>query len=150
VRVFASHATANLSRAMRSEPVRRGPASLRITYDMRNQPGISAAGVRWEPSREVESRPLRIGVWVWGDGSHHDLAGNYRDGSGAIKVVDFTTPPGTLLSTCNRRRGGIDWVGWKYLEVPIPRDAVLPIRWERIYLVETNDRCDNASSIYLD
>jgi hypothetical protein len=130
--------------------VRRGTASLRLTYDLRNQPGISAAGVRWEPAKEVESRPLRIGIWVWGDGSRHDLRGNYRDGTGAIKVVNFTATPGTLLSSCTRRRGGIDWIGWKYLEVPIPRDAILPIRWERIYLVETNDRCDNASSIYFD
>jgi hypothetical protein len=150
VKISASRASANVSRAVRPDPVRSGSASLRLTYDMRNQPGISAAGVRWEPSKEIESRPLRIGVWVWGDGSHHDLRGNYRDGSGAIKVVNFTQTPGPLLSTCDRRRGGIDWVGWKYLEVSIPRDVVVPIRWERIYVVESNDRCDDAASLFFD
>jgi hypothetical protein len=150
VRISVTRASANLSRAVRGDPVRRGTASLRLTYDLRNQPGISAAGVRWEPAKEVESRPLHIGIWVWGDGSRHDLRGNYRDGTGAIKVVSFTSTPGMLLSTCTRRHGGIDWIGWKYLHVPIPRDAILPIRWERIYLVEMNDRCDNASSIYFD
>jgi large repetitive protein len=64
--------------------------------------------------------------------------------------VNFTQTPGPLLSTCDRRRGGIDWVGWKYLEVPIPRDVLVPIRWERLYLVEGNDRCDNASAIFFD
>ncbi|HEY3055880.1 MAG TPA: hypothetical protein VGK31_08120, partial [Thermoanaerobaculia bacterium] len=150
VRISVTRASANLSRAVRGDPVRRGTASLRLTYDLRNQPGISAAGVRWEPAKEVESRPLHIGIWVWGDGSRHDLRGNYRDGTGAIKVVSFTSTPGMLLSTCTRRHGGIDWIGWKYLHVPIPRDAILPIHWERIYLVEMNDRCDNASSIYFD
>ncbi len=149
-KISASRAAANLSRAVRADPVRRGTSSLRLTYDMRNHPGISAAGVKWEPAKEIESRPLRIGVWVWGDGSRKDLRGNYRDGTGAVKVVNFTTTPGPLLSACTRRYGGIDWVGWKYIDVAIPRDAVLPLKWERIYLVESNDRCDSASSIFLD
>ena len=148
VKISVSRASANVSRAVRPDPVRTGSASLRLSYDLRNQPGISAAGVQWAPPKEIESRPLRIGVWVWGDGSHHDLRGNYRDGSGAIKVVNFTQTPGPLLSTCERRRGGIDWVGWKYLEVPVPHDVIVPIRWERIYLVEANERCDNASSLF--
>ena len=149
-KISASRSSAFLTRAARPDPVRHGSASLRLAYDMRNQTGISAAGVRWEPMKEVESRPLRVGVWVFGDGSRHDLRGNYRDGTGAIKVVNFTTTPGPMLSTCARRRGGIDWVGWKYIEVPIPHDAIVPLRWERIYLVELNDRCDNQSSILLD
>ncbi len=150
VTISASRASANASRSVRNDPVRSGTAALRLTYDLRNQTGISAAGIRWEPAKDIDSRPLRIGVWVYGDGSHHDLRGNYRDGTGALKIVNFTTTPGALLSTCDKRRGGIDWVGWKYIEVPIPRDAVVPLHWERIYLVESNDRCDNVSSIYFD
>ncbi|HEX9161156.1 MAG TPA: phosphodiester glycosidase family protein [Thermoanaerobaculia bacterium] len=150
LKISATRSAANFSRAMRPDPVRRGTSSLRLAYDLRNQRGISAAGIRWDPSREIDSRPRRIGIWVFGDGSHHDLRGNYRDGTGALKIVNFTTTPGSLLSTCNRRRGGIDWIGWKYIEVPIPRDAVVPLQWERIYLVETNDRCDNASTLYFD
>lgn len=150
VKISASRASADIRRAVRTDPVRSGTSSLRLAYDLRNQPGISAAGVKWEPPKEIESRPLRIGVWVWGDGSHHDLRGNYRDATGALKIVNFTTTPGPLLSTCEKRRGGIDWAGWKYIEVPIPADVAVPISWERIYLVESNDRCDNASSIFLD
>jgi len=150
LRVSATRASATLTRAMRPEPVRRGTASVRLAFHLRNQPGISAAGVRWEPLRNIDSRPLRIGVWVFGDGSRHDLRGNYRDGTGAVKVVNFTTSPGPLVSSCTRRRGGIDWIGWKYIDVPVPQDAVLPLKWERIYLVESNERCHNASAIYLD
>ncbi|HSP17751.1 MAG TPA: phosphodiester glycosidase family protein [Thermoanaerobaculia bacterium] len=149
-KISATHAAANLSRAVRGDPVRRGTSSLRLTYDMRNQTGISAAGVKWEPARPIESRPLRIGVWVWGDGSRHDLRGNYRDRTGALKIVNFTSTPGPLLTSCTRRHGGIDWIGWKYIDFLVPRDAVPPLKWERIYIVESNDRCDNASSIYLD
>lgn len=150
LKISATRASANLTRANRPEPVRRGTASLKLTYDLRNQAGISAAGVRWEPAKEIESRPLRIGVWVWGDGSRHDLRGNYRDGTGAVKVVNFTQPPGPFVSSCSRRHGGIDWTGWKYVDVPVPRDAIVPIRWERIYLVEQNERCHNASALYFD
>jgi hypothetical protein len=64
--------------------------------------------------------------------------------------VNFTQTPGPLVSSCSKRRGGIDWAGWKYLEIPVPADAVLPLKWERIYLVESNERCHNASAIYLD
>ncbi len=148
--ISASRASATISRAVRSEPVRSGGASLRLAYDMRNQHGISAAGVKWQPTKDVDSRPLRIGVWVWGDGSHHDLRGNYRDGTGALKVVNFTATPGPLLSSCDRRRGGIDWTGWKYVDVPIPANVVVPIRWERIYVVENNSRCENASTLFFD
>ena len=150
LKISASRASANISRAVRPDPVRRGSSSLRLTSAMRNQPGISAAGVRWEPAKEIDSRPLRIGLWVLGDGSRHDLRGNYRDGTGAIKVVNFTTTPGPLLSDCNKRRGGIDWIGWKYVEVPIPHDVAVPLKWERIYIVENNDRCDDASSLFFD
>ena len=148
--ISATHSAANLSRAVRADPVRRGTASLRLWYDMRNQPGISAAGVKWEPGRQIDSRPLRVGVWVYGDGSRKDLRANYRDGTGSVKVLNFTSTPGPLLTSCTRRHGGIDWVGWKYVDVAIPRDAILPLKWERIYLVESNDRCDNASSVYFD
>lgn len=148
--ISASRASATISRAVRSDPVRSGNASLRLAYDMRNQRGISAAGVKWQPVRDVESRPLRIGLWVWGDGSHHDLRGNYRDGTGALKIVNFTATPGPLLTSCDRRRGGIDWTGWKYIDVGIPADVAVPIRWERIYIVENNDRCDNSSTLFFD
>ena len=44
----------------------------------------------------------------------------------------------------------MDWVGWKSIEAAIPQDAVLPLKWERVYVVETVDLCDEASEVFLD
>jgi hypothetical protein len=139
---------------MRPDPVRFGTRSARFGYNFTmSEPGTSAAYAVHSPLREIEGRPTRIGIWVYGDGSRHWLRGNYRDGNNVQRTMDFTlspTPAPITREDCKQRRNGIDWVGWRYLEAPIPTDAVLPLKWERVYIVETSDVCDDASAIYLD
>ena len=150
----SARGVATFTSAMRPNPVRYGTRSGRLGYDFTNStPGTSAAYAAHSPTRPIDGRPLRIGVWLYGDGSRHWVRGNYRDGNNAQKTVNFTeaaTPTPTTSAGCAARTGGIDWVGWKYLEAAIPADDVLPLKWERIYIVETVDRCDNAGEIYLD
>ena len=150
----AVRATATLMPTMRPNPVRSGTRSARLHYVFTNaEPGTSAAYAVHDPPKPIEGRPVKFGVWVYGDARKHWLVGNYRDGSNAQKVVRFTEPsvPTPIeVSDCARRHGGIDWEGWKYVEGYVPADAVLPLKWERIYVVETNDICDGTSSIYLD
>lgn len=154
MRALAVRATASLTSAMRPDPVRFGTRSARLSYNFTmSEPGTSAAYAVHSPLREIDGRPLRIGIWLYGDGSRHWVRGNYRDGDNTQRVIDFTSPPippPITTGDCGRRRGGIDWVGWRYLEAPIPPDAVLPLKWERVYVVETSDLCDDASAIYLD
>lgn len=147
-------ASAALTSAMRPDPVRSGTRSARLSYDFTvGEPGTSAAYAVHSPLRPIDGRPLAIGIWLYGDGSRHWVRGNYRDGTNAQKVIDFTRAPSPTPTTrldCGRRDGGIEWIGWKYLGAPIPADAVLPLKWERVYVVETSDVCDNASAVYLD
>ncbi len=154
MRALAARATASITSAMRPDPVRFGTRSARLGYNFTmSEPGTSAAYAAHSPLRDIDGRPLRIGIWLYGDGSRHWVRGNYRDGDNTQRTIDFTsspTPAPVTRDDCGRRRGGIDWVGWRYLEAPIPSDAVLPLKWERIYIVETSDLCDDASAIYLD
>ena len=154
MRALAARATASLTSAMRPDPVRFGTRSTRLGYNFTmSAPGTSAAYAVHSPLREIDGRPSRIGIWLYGDGSRHWVRGNYRDGDNTQRTIDFTlspTPVPVTRDDCGQRRGGIDWIGWRYLEAPIPLDAVLPLKWERIYIVETSDLCDDASAIYLD
>lgn len=154
MRALAARGTATLTSAMRPDPVRFGTRSARLGWDFTTGPaGTSAAYAAHSPTLSIDARPRAIGVWVYGDGSRHWVRGNYRDGNNAQKVINLTPPPSPApvsADDCRQRAGGIDWIGWKYLEAPIPADAVLPLRWERVYVVETSDLCDDVSAIYLD
>jgi exopolysaccharide biosynthesis protein len=154
MRALVARATASLTFSMRPNPVRNGTRAGWLTYNFTNQPaGTSAAYAAHNPLREIPDRPLRIGLWVYGDGSRHWLRGNYRDGLNAQKTIDFTaaaTPAPVVKADCRNRSRGIDWIGWKYVEAAIPAEAVLPLKWERIYVVETSDLCDDSSALFFD
>lgn len=154
MRANAARATATFTFAMRPNPVRHGTRSGWLTYNFTNQPaGTSAAYAEHNPVRPITGRPLRVGVWVYGDGSRHWLRGNYRDGANTQKNLDFTAAPSpvpVVKADCKTRNNGINWIGWKYLEATIPADAVLPLKWERIYVVETVDLCDDVSALFFD
>jgi len=153
---LARASSVTLTPSMRPDPVRAGTRAGRLSYNFRTNPheaGTSAAYAAHNPLREIDGRPRRIGVWLYGDGSRHWVRGNYRDGTNTQKVIDFTgaaTPTPTSAAACATRSGGIDWIGWKYLEAAVPADAILPLKWERVYIVETVDLCDNESAVYLD
>ncbi len=147
-------ASATFTFAMRPNPVRHGTRAGWLTYNL-NAAGTSAVYVQHPGPeyRPIKDRPLRIGVWVYGDGSRHWLRGHFRDGNSSQKTIDFTpaaTPTPIVAADCRTRTGGIDWIGWKYVETALPADAILPLKWERIYIVETVNVCDDASSIFLD
>jgi hypothetical protein len=136
------------------DPVRSGKHSGSLQYDFTNaEPGTSAAYAEHRPLIAIPGRPLRIGVWVHGNGSRTWLQGFYRDGNNTQKQLLFTILPGPDPLTkddCRKRNRGIDWEGWKYVEAPIPADAVFPLKWERLSVAETNDICDAASGVFFD
>ncbi len=140
-----------LTSAIDPDPVRFGARSGRLSYELLAG-GTSAAYAVHSPWREIDGRPRKIGIWVYGDGSRHWLRGHYREGTGqAQQVVSFTpSPSGGATRPCRERTGGIDWVGWKSVEAQIPPDAQLPLKWERVYVVETEDRCDDAGQVFFD
>ncbi|MBM7567035.1 S-layer homology domain-containing protein [Paenibacillus sacheonensis] len=84
--------------------------------------------------------PKKFGIWVYGDGKAPWLRAIFKDGANASKTVDLTT-----------ETDDINWVGWKYLEVPITEGWQLPIRLNYIYMVETTkSKPAYSGTVYFD
>ncbi|WP_245988042.1 discoidin domain-containing protein [Cohnella lupini] len=85
--------------------------------------------------------PKKFGIWVNGDGKSPWLRAIFRDSSGgADKTLDLTT-----------ETDDINWVGWKYLEVPIPEGWKLPITLNYLYMVETTkSKPAYSGTVYFD
>ena len=153
MRVATSRATAGFSISPERVHSGSGAGQLQFDFNVAETAGTSAASIRHRPGIKLTGRPLRIGVWVHGDGSRHWLRGLYTDGKGVAKDVDFTAEPRPVPATradCANRSGGINWTGWKYVEAVIPSDVALPLVWERLMVIEPNDVCDTASTILFD
>jgi hypothetical protein len=132
-------ASAVFSKGLGPEPVQNGYASGKLIYDFTKQAvGTSAAYGLRKSKHVLEGRPLRLGLWVYGDGKQHWLRSIYYDGKGKKRYLDFA--PGT----------GVDWTGWKYLTANIPIDAPLPLSLESIYLAEDRMPKKDKGVIFFD
>ena len=132
-----------LTKAARPKPVRFGTFSGKLTYDFTGQTGSSRASVHFldqdgEIGKVIEGRPIRFGLWVYGDGGGHWLRLGIRDAHGHPISLSLT------------ENGGLDWHNWKYVYAEVPPAIAAPITVTHISLVETNDEKKNAGVIYLD
>lgn len=108
------------------EVIKYGEKSLKLTYDFSGwKSGNGAMYIQFNDELKTEKRPLKLGVWVYGDGKSPWLRAALVDGSGEVKIVNLT-------------KGNIDWYGWKYVDVAIDGKWELPIRLQQIYAVETD------------
>lgn len=121
------------------EPVYAGQRAGRLVYDLSVSPGGTAAAyVQAATPVPIPDRPRAIGLWVYGDASGHWLRAHYIDGNGQRQVLDLT------------RVGGLDWTGWRFVQAEIPEDAVLPLTFERVYVVEINRERQSRGVLYFD
>lgn len=121
------------------EPVHSGEGAGKLVYDLSVAPGGTAAAyVQATEPIPIPDRPRALGIWVYGDESGHWLRGNYLDGEGNRHVLDFTAV------------GGLDWTGWLFVEAPIPPDAVPPLTFERVYVVEMHRERQTRGVLYFD
>lgn len=113
-----------------------GPTA-KLDYDFSFTDRIRAAYLRPE-SREISlpGRPLRLGLWVFGDGKEAWLRGQIADSTGTARAIDFAR--------------NIDWTGWRYIEAEIPPGTDYPISLRSIYVVETKPGAHYSGAIYLD
>lgn len=119
--------------------VRSGRLAAKLVYDLSVSPGGTAAAyVTAATPIPIPDRPRGIGVWVYGDASGHWLRANYIDGDGHRQVMDLTPV------------GGLNWVGWRFVQGEIPADAVLPLRFERVYVVEMHRERQSRGVLYFD
>src|SRR5690625_2717320 len=108
------------------EQAKVGKRSLKLTYDFGGwTSGNGGMYIVFKRKLVSTQRPVKFGLWVYGDGHSPWLRATFIDGNGARKIVNLT-------------EDSIDWVGWKYVDLPIASNWSLPIRLEQIYAVETN------------
>ena len=111
--------------------VRFGEKALRLDYDFTKMTGTEGACLGFSEDMEIPGSPTGIGFWCYAPENTPNLwiRIRVRDGSGTIQTMNFTaensTPltgkvDSTLSSEMNEwskgTHGGINWVGWRYLE----------------------------------
>jgi large repetitive protein len=118
-----------------------GKKSLKLQYNMIGGPaGAAGCLLKADPPIKIDCYPTAIGMWVYGDGQKHWLRGMLQDGTGANFDVDFTG-----------KNEGVNWIGWKYVEAPIPQDRILPLYiYTPLRYIETDNHKKTAGVLYID
>ncbi|KYG90301.1 S-layer homology domain-containing protein [Metasolibacillus sp. FSL H7-0170] len=118
---------------------KQGNYSMKLTYDMTgNKEGTAAAYLRLNSLIQLPAEPIKLGVWVYGDGNGTWVRGQIRDVAGGKHTIDFT------------EENGQTWTGWKYIEADIPKDIPKPISLESIYIVQPTLEKQKAGTLYFD
>ena len=88
--------------------VQHGSKSLAVTYNFTTNTGNKEVSVGYGSSSESLYLPksvTHIGFWCYGDGKNTQLGISYFNGS-SVQYANYE--PGT-----------VDWLGWRYVEVPV-------------------------------
>jgi hypothetical protein len=135
----ATRASAVIRSSQSPEPVKNGQFSIKLEYDFASADiGTSAAYVNVKNKMTVDGSPLKLGLWVFGDGQNHWLRGKIQDGAGQAHTINFT------------EEGKLNWRGWRYVEAEVPSSVVAPISIQQIYLAEAVAEKRGKGAIYLD
>jgi len=116
--------------------VKTGDGSLRIDYDFATKPVTGTIAIESGPKTTfyLEGQPKAVGCWVYGDGN------------GAWLRIQLA-PAAYVGSTY------VDWIGWKYIETPIPSTASFPYRLVygvRLLCTPTTPAQNKKGTIYVD
>jgi exopolysaccharide biosynthesis protein len=117
--------------------VKEGKQSLKVAYDFTGMTGTS--GVYASPSTAINipGTPVKIGMWVYGDGKGHWLRSQLQDSNNNSVQIDFTK--------------NLDWVGWKYVEAAIPSGLTAPYKLDiPVRYMEVSDLAKNKGQIFVD
>lgn len=131
-----SNTTIALEKTLQSKD---GAGSVKLNYDFTAfQQDTSAAYVNWTNGLAMPAAPKKIGAWVYGDGANHWLRAAVTDSTGRETAIDFTAD------------GGLNWVGWKYVEANVPSTITAPIKLSKIYVAEPSSSKKGKGSIWID
>lgn len=134
-----ANASSTISLAKSPDPTKLGSGSLKLSYDMTgNTSGTAAVYMNRTSPIEMPGAPLKIGVWVFGDGNENWLRGRVIDSSGALHTISFT------------ENDGLNWNGWKYIEAPIPSSINAPIKIESLYIAQPTVSKQSKGVLYFD
>ncbi|WP_409335907.1 phosphodiester glycosidase family protein [Eubacterium sp. F2] len=124
--------------------VRFGQKALKLNYDFTNINGTEGACIGLKHSVEVTGSPTSVGVWVYAPEGTPNLWLRLQcvDGNGIRQNLNFTDE---TKNAKDGTKGGINWVGWKYLTCslkdsngnPIPGPITIP-EGEFLRVMDTN------------
>lgn len=125
-----------------NEKSKKGTNSLKFTYDYGGWKSANGAmPIKFKDVLQTEDQPVKVGLWVYGQGEVPWLRMTLLDGNGERKTVNLT------LETMN-------WYGWKFVDAKIDPAWTLPIQVEQIYAVEIDHQKRGnpqiAGAFYLD
>jgi len=101
-----------------------GGQAIALDYSLTGSTATRAAYLSQTPQQTLPGQPQKLGAWVYGDGKGAWLRANAYDAAGGT------------AQTLNLA-AAVDWTGWKYVEADIPPGLAMPLRFWRIYVVET-------------
>lgn len=135
--VYPAQVRATMSFIADPDFVYRGERAVRLDYDFTTTTATRAAYVQPSPTyMQLPGRPLKLGVWVYGDGKGAWMRGQIVDRHGVTSPIDFAM--------------SVDWVGWRYVEATIPEGTEYPISLRSIYVVETQPAKQYTGTVYFD
>ncbi|MBS4209459.1 fibronectin type III domain-containing protein [Bacillus sp. FJAT-50079] len=131
----------SINASITTDVVRFGQNALKLDYDFTDTQGTS--GIYASTDKIViPGNPVKIGMWVYGDGHKHWLRQQLTDANGQNFNIDFTPS----------YPNGVTWQGWKYVEATIPTTWVAPYSMgsQAIRYMATSDDAKTAGTIYID
>lgn len=115
--------------------VKNGKRSLKLTYHFGGwSSGNAAMPILFKEKLSTDLMPQKIALWIHGNGRIPWIRAVILDGCGHRKTINLT-------------EDHMSWQGWKYVEGLIDSSWTLPLRVEQIYVVETDKKYQNDSSI---
>ncbi|GAA1569177.1 phosphodiester glycosidase family protein [Kribbella hippodromi] len=114
-----------------------GGQAIALDYSLTGSTATRAAYLSQTPQQTLPGQPQKLGAWIYGDGKGAWLRANAYDAAGG------TAQTLNLAAT-------IDWTGWKYVEADIPPGLAMPLRFWRLYVVETSPTRQYSGRIVVD
>lgn len=114
-----------------------GGQAIALDYSLTGSTATRAAYLSETPQQTLPGQPQKLGAWIYGDGKGAWLRANAYDGAGGSAQTL------NLAAT-------VDWTGWKYVEADIPPGLTMPLRFWRIYVVETVPTRQYSGRIVID
>ena len=114
-----------------------GGQAIALDYSLTGSTATRAAYLAQTPQQTLPGQPQKLGAWVYGDGKGAWLRANaYAGVGGSAQTLNLAA--------------SVDWVGWKYVEATIPPGLAMPLRFWRIYVVETVPTRQYSGRIVID
>jgi hypothetical protein len=114
-----------------------GGQAIALDYSLTGSTATRAAYLSQTPQQTLPGQPQKLGAWIYGDGKGAWLRANAYDAAGGT------------AQTLNLA-ASVDWTGWKYVEADIPPGLTMPLRFWRIYVVETAPTRQYSGRIIVD